>query len=190
MKKQRSLTIREMADAYLLRQGRVTSRPAIRLQGSWLAQAGFEAGQKVTVHVEDGRIVITPRKGWPCVGLTTMQPHTGIMIVNDEGADAMNENAFLAFIFDPPLEGKLAAFNTVIEEAHRRRREVRFWIFDHRLIVCVAVPDIGVDTGMDLYNALQARGITWSELECAAPAEFYQAPAVPPGHKLLVSPVG
>ena len=66
MKKQRSLTIREMADAYLLRQGRATSSPAIRLQGKWLAQAGFEAGQKVTVHVEDGRIVITPQDVWSC----------------------------------------------------------------------------------------------------------------------------
>ena len=100
------------------------------------------------------------------------------------------ENAFLAFIFDPPLEGKLAAINTVIEEAHRRRRVVRFWLFDHRLIICVAVPDIGVDTGMDLYHALRAQNVAWDELECAAPAEFYQAPAVPPGYKFLVCPTG
>ena len=60
------------------------------------------------------------------------------------------ENVFLAFVFDPPLDGKLEAINTVIEEVHRRGHEVRCWTFDDRLIVCVAVPDAGVDTGMDL----------------------------------------
>ncbi|MBN1318453.1 MAG: type I toxin-antitoxin system SymE family toxin [Anaerolineales bacterium] len=64
--KQRSLTIGETADAYLLRQGRETSRPSIRLRGKWLAQAGFEAGQMVTVHVEDGQIVITPKDFESC----------------------------------------------------------------------------------------------------------------------------
>ena len=59
-------------------------------------------------------------------------------------------NTFLAFIFDPPLDGKLAAINTVIEAAHRRGHEVRCWTFDDSLIVCVSVPDAGVDTGMDL----------------------------------------
>ena len=96
------------------------------------------------------------------------------------------ENTFLAFIFDPPPEAKLAAINTVIEAAHCRGREVRCWTFDDRLIVCVAVPDAGVDTGMDLYNALRAQNVKWDELECAAPAEFYQALAVPPGHNLSV----
>ena len=96
------------------------------------------------------------------------------------------KNTFLAFVFDPPLEEKLAAINAVIEEAHQREHEVRFWLFDDRLIICVAVPDIGVDTGTDLYNALRTRNMAWDELECAAPGEFYRAPAVPPGHRLLV----
>ena len=73
MQKQRSLAVRETADAYLLRQGRAASRPAIRLRGQWLAlprlragrdaEAGFEAGQRVTVRVANGRIVITPQEG-------------------------------------------------------------------------------------------------------------------------------
>ena len=96
------------------------------------------------------------------------------------------ENVFLAFVFDPPLDGKLEAINTVIEEVHRRGHEVRCWTFDDSLIVCVSVPDAGVDTGMDLYNALRAQNVKWDELECAAPAEFYQALAVPPGHNLSV----
>lgn len=62
MQKQRSLAVRETADAYLLRQGWAASRPAIRLRGQWLARAGFEAGQRVTVRVENGRIVITPQE--------------------------------------------------------------------------------------------------------------------------------
>ena len=89
------------------------------------------------------------------------------------------KNALPALIFDSPLEGKLAAINTVIEEAH-------CWTFDDRLIACVSVPDAGVDTGMGLYNALRAQKVEWDELECAAPAEFHQALAVPPGHNLLV----
>ena len=79
MKKQRSPTIRDAAgtaDSYLLRRGEATIRPAIRLQGKWLAiprlragrdaETGFEAGQKVTVHVDDGQIVITPQDAWSC----------------------------------------------------------------------------------------------------------------------------
>ena len=79
MNKQRSLTIRDAAgraDSYLLRRGEATSHPAIRLQGKWLAsprlragrdaEAGFEAGHRVTVHVDDGQIVITPQDAWSC----------------------------------------------------------------------------------------------------------------------------
>ncbi|MDR5818823.1 MULTISPECIES: SymE family type I addiction module toxin [unclassified Caballeronia] len=34
--------------------------PWFKLAGRWLEQAGFEAGQNVRVHVEHGRLVITP----------------------------------------------------------------------------------------------------------------------------------
>jgi len=96
------------------------------------------------------------------------------------------ENAYLAFIFDPPQEGKLAAINTVIEEASRRGYEIRVWMFDNRLIVSAAVPNIGVDTGMGLYNALRDQKVAWDELEFAAPTEFFRAPVIPPGYEVVV----
>ncbi|MBN1318452.1 MAG: hypothetical protein JXA42_23430 [Anaerolineales bacterium] len=100
------------------------------------------------------------------------------------------ENAYLAFIFDPPLEEKLAAINAVVGEAHRRGQEVRFWMVGDRLIVCAAVPNIGVDTGMGLYNALQAQNVAWEELEFAAPAEFYRALVILEGYKFMIFPAG
>lgn len=42
--------------------------PVLRLLGLWLGQAGFSPGQRVSVQVEAGRIVITPAPpgaGWP-----------------------------------------------------------------------------------------------------------------------------
>lgn len=34
--------------------------PRIRLMGRWLEQAGFKPDSRVRVHVEDGRLIITP----------------------------------------------------------------------------------------------------------------------------------
>ena len=37
--------------------------PLLRLRGQWLAEAGFAIGDKVTVAVSEGRLVITPEGG-------------------------------------------------------------------------------------------------------------------------------
>jgi hypothetical protein len=181
MSTRRFLTVRETADAFLLRQGRATTCPAIRLQGLWLARAGFAAGHKVNVHVEDGRLVIVPQ------GSGREPPFGAPRQLREH--DAVDEKEYLAFIFDPPLEAKVKAVNGVIDEAHQRGHEVRVWSFEDRLIVCVAVLDVGADTGTELCHVLRARHASWDEVECASPAEFYQALAVPPGHKLLIQPV-
>ncbi|WP_256701355.1 SymE family type I addiction module toxin [Caballeronia sordidicola] len=34
--------------------------PRIRLMGRWLKQAGFKPDSRVCVHVEDGKLIITP----------------------------------------------------------------------------------------------------------------------------------
>ncbi|MFT4434380.1 SymE family type I addiction module toxin [Caballeronia sp. 15715] len=34
--------------------------PRIRLMGHWLEQAGFKPDSRVCVHVEDGKLIITP----------------------------------------------------------------------------------------------------------------------------------
>lgn len=38
------------------------SPPQILLQGNWLEQAGFSAGDKITVKCQQGRLVITKNK--------------------------------------------------------------------------------------------------------------------------------
>jgi len=45
----------------------------------------------------------------------------------------------------------------------------RKWpITPYRLIVCVHHPSVAEDAGMDLYEALEEREVTWDGLEAAA----------------------
>ena len=61
MNYQRSLKILEQGDGYAIRHsGQGYSVPLIRLRGKWLKEAGFTAGQKVSVLVEHGRLTIRP----------------------------------------------------------------------------------------------------------------------------------
>jgi hypothetical protein len=39
---------------------RKKSTPSLYIKGQWLTEFGFEAGKKVNVECEDGRLVITP----------------------------------------------------------------------------------------------------------------------------------
>ena len=57
----RTLKVTESEDRYRIRQGRVSSKPALLLKGRWLDEAGFPAGSHATVQVEQGRIVIEPQ---------------------------------------------------------------------------------------------------------------------------------
>ena len=55
----RSLKILEQGDGYAIRHsGPGHSVPLIRLRGKWLKEAGFTAGQQVSVRVEHGRLTI------------------------------------------------------------------------------------------------------------------------------------
>ena len=59
MNYQRFLKILEQGDGYAIRHsGPHYSVPLIRLRGKWLKEAGFTAGQKVSVLVEYGRLTI------------------------------------------------------------------------------------------------------------------------------------
>ena len=60
MQSTRSLSVQETGDAYLIRSRGASSKPAIRLTGSWLVAAGFPAGSRVTIRVNHGSLVITP----------------------------------------------------------------------------------------------------------------------------------
>ena len=37
--------------------------PLLRLRGQWLAEAGFDVGDRINVTVSDGQLVITPEGG-------------------------------------------------------------------------------------------------------------------------------
>jgi len=59
MKRGRSLKVCETGDGYDIQHaGKRNSVPMIRLQGKWLRQAGFNAGQDVRVIVEHGRLTV------------------------------------------------------------------------------------------------------------------------------------
>ena len=58
----RILKLFESEDRYRIRQGDVSSKPALLLKGRWLDEAGFPAGSRANVQVEDGRIVIERHK--------------------------------------------------------------------------------------------------------------------------------
>ena len=59
MKRSRTLRIGEMGARYsVYHYGTRHSVPQIRLQGKWLREAGFVAGEHVTVVVEHGRLVL------------------------------------------------------------------------------------------------------------------------------------
>ena len=59
MKRSRKLRIGEMGARYsVYHYGTRHSVPQIRLQGKWLREAGFVAGEHVTVVVEHGRLVL------------------------------------------------------------------------------------------------------------------------------------
>jgi len=56
---ERRLTIREMVEAPRTTFARGRRVPVIRMRGGWLEENGFVAGERVTVTVERGRIVLT-----------------------------------------------------------------------------------------------------------------------------------
>ncbi len=57
MKTQRQYTLQERNF-----DRRKKSTPSLYIKGQWMTDFGFEAGQKVNVECEDGRLVITPVK--------------------------------------------------------------------------------------------------------------------------------
>ena len=56
----RRATLQETVNLYQLRHGQAQSTPRIALRGQWLAQAVFQAVQRVNVRVEQGQLIITP----------------------------------------------------------------------------------------------------------------------------------
>ena len=74
-----------------------------------------------------------------------------------------------------------ADITTLIEEAGRLGYPVRYWWLSQamdiqespdRLIVCVHHPANDENAGMDLYNALQTRQVSYDELDAAVVEEY------------------
>jgi hypothetical protein len=87
---------------------------------------------------------------------------------------------YAAYVFDQANERR-DDVATLIEQAQQLGYPARYWWLSQamelegnpdRLIVCVHHPSIGEDAGMDLYQALGERQVTWDGLEAAAVDEY------------------
>jgi hypothetical protein len=87
---------------------------------------------------------------------------------------------YAAYVFDRANERE-ADIEAIIEEASKLDYRIRYWWlsdamelqgFPDRLIVCVHHPSTSEDAGMDLYDALKEKQITWDDLEAAAVDEY------------------
>jgi hypothetical protein len=96
------------------------------------------------------------------------------------GEDLDPRHFYAAYIFDQ-AHGRQDDVATLIEQAQQLGYPVRYWWLSQavdlqgtpdRLIVCVHHRSIGEDAGMDLYEALGERQVTWDGLEAAAVDEY------------------
>ncbi len=87
---------------------------------------------------------------------------------------------YAAYVFDQAHERR-DDVATVIEQAQQLGYPARYWWLSQamelggnpdRLIVCVHHPSMAEDAGMDLYEALGERQVTWDGLEAAAVDEY------------------
>jgi hypothetical protein len=87
---------------------------------------------------------------------------------------------YAAYIFDQ-AETHREDINTLIDEAQHLGYPVRYWWLSQaidiqnspdRLIVCVHHPSNDENAGMDLYAALQARQVSYDELDSAILDEY------------------
>lgn len=87
---------------------------------------------------------------------------------------------YAAYIFDQANERE-EDIGAVIKEAKHFGYLVRYWWlsdamelqgFPDRLIICVHHPSDSEDAGMDLYDALKEKDVTWDDLESAVVDEY------------------
>ncbi len=87
---------------------------------------------------------------------------------------------YAAYIFDQANERE-EDIGAVIKEAKHLGYLVHYWWLSDamelqgssdRLIICVHHPSYSEDAGMDLYDALKEKDITWDDLESAVVDEY------------------
>jgi hypothetical protein len=96
------------------------------------------------------------------------------------GEDLDPRHFYAAYVFDQAHERRNDVA-TVIEQAQQLGYSARYWWLSQavdlqgnpdRLIVCVHHPSSASDAGMDLYETLKERQVTWDGLEAAAVDEY------------------
>jgi len=87
---------------------------------------------------------------------------------------------YAAYIFDQS-EVRKQDITTLLKLTQQIGYPVRYWWlsdtlelqgFPDRLIVCVHHPSVAEDAGMDLYETLKEKEVSWNELEAAAVDEY------------------
>jgi len=87
---------------------------------------------------------------------------------------------YAAYVFDQ-ADAHKEDTKALIEEAGRLGYPVRYWWLSQamdiqdspdRLIICVHHPANDENAGMDLYNALKARQVSYAELDAAVVEEY------------------
>lgn len=87
---------------------------------------------------------------------------------------------YAAYVFDQ-AEIHRVDISVLIEEAGRLGYPARYWWLSQamdiegtpdRLIVCVHHPESGENAGMDLYDTVKARHISYAELDSAVMEEY------------------
>jgi hypothetical protein len=87
---------------------------------------------------------------------------------------------YAAYIFDQS-ETREKDITTLLEQSQQLGYPVRYWWlsdalelhgFPDRLIVCVHHPSAAEDAGMNLYDALKEKEVTWDDLEAAVVNEY------------------
>jgi hypothetical protein len=96
------------------------------------------------------------------------------------GEDLNPRHFYAAYVFDQAHERR-EDITTLIEQAQQLSYPARYWWLSQamelegnpdRLIVCVHHPSSAEDAGMDLYEALTEKLVTWDGLEAAAVDEY------------------
>jgi hypothetical protein len=111
----------------------------------------------------------------------------GLVVSDFEGSDLGQaeedldlRHFYAAYVFDQAHERR-DDVGTLIEQAQQLGYPLRYWWLSQavdlqdnpdRLIVCVHHPSVVEDAGMDLYEALGERQVTWDGLEAAAVDEY------------------
>jgi hypothetical protein len=87
---------------------------------------------------------------------------------------------YAAYVFDQAIERERDV-QAVLENAQELGYSVRYWWLSDamdlegspdRLIVCVHHPSHSENAGMDLYNALRQKNISWDDLEAAVVEDY------------------